>query len=78
MSILINENLLRLKFLQETGYEMDLHHLEFVEWLKEKLSIVIQEQEKEEPMSKSDFLKSANQQNEVTHPYDLSREGRTK
>ena len=31
-----------------------------------------------ERITKSDFLKSANDISEVTHPYDLSRKGRVK
>ena len=50
MSILINENLLRSKYLHETGNERPTHEFAkdystYVEWLEEKLSIVIQEQE---------------------------------
>lgn len=50
MSILVNENLLRLHYLKETGKERPLYtpvsdYGEYVEWLEEKLSIVIQEQD---------------------------------
>ena len=50
MSILINENLLRLSYLQETGRERPEYrpvrdYADYVDWLEEKLSIVIQEQE---------------------------------
>ena len=49
MSILINENLLRLSYLQETGRERPEYrpvsdYADYVDWLEEKLSIVIQEQ----------------------------------
>jgi hypothetical protein len=48
MSILINENLLRLRYLQETGNERPTHEFSkdystYVEWLEEKLSMVFQE-----------------------------------
>lgn len=49
-NILINENLLRLSYLQETGRERPEYtpvrdYADYVNWLEEKLSIVIQEQE---------------------------------
>ena len=58
MSILINENLLRLSYLQETGRERPEYrpvsdYADYVDWLEEKLSIVIQEQKlHEEILSK--------------------------
>jgi len=48
MSILINENLLRLRYLQETGNERPKYttvkdYANYIEWLEEKLSMVFQE-----------------------------------
>lgn len=48
MSILINENLLRSKYLHETGNERPAHEFAkdystYVEWLEEKLSMIFQE-----------------------------------
>ena len=48
MSFLIYENLLRSKYLQETGNERPTHEFSkdystYVEWLEEKLSMLFQE-----------------------------------
>jgi len=48
MSILINENLLRLRYLQETGNERPKYtpvkdYANYIEWLEEKLSMLFQE-----------------------------------